>query len=81
MLNLQVRLFCTLLTLECGWPAAGDTLGAAVPSEQNQYIAVSSIIASTQGSVIVFEAFNDYWKAPGPQGVENSFVRPSSFLC
>jgi len=62
------------LTIESGWPASGQTLGAAIPSIENQYIAVQSIIAAMNGSVIVFEAFDDLWKAAGPNGVENSFV-------
>jgi exo-beta-1,3-glucanase (GH17 family) len=62
------------MVIESGWPASGQTLGTAVPSKQNQYIAVNSIIGATNGAVVVFEAFNDYWKAPGANGVENSFV-------
>ena len=60
------------MVIESGWPASGQTLGTAVPSKQ--YIAVISIIGATNGAVVVFEAFNDYWKAPGANGVENSFV-------
>lgn len=62
------------LMIESGWPAEGQTLGSAVPSSRNQYIAVGSIISALNGAVVVFEGFNDYWKAPGPYGVENSFV-------
>jgi exo-beta-1,3-glucanase (GH17 family) len=67
------------LTIESGWPASGQTIGAAVPSESNKYIAVKAIIKATSGNVIVFQAFNDLWKDPGNNGVENSFVYPFYF--
>src|SRR5579862_763164 len=71
-------IFCrSIAYVESGWPSEGQTLGDAVPSESNKYTAVRSIISALGGQVIVFEAFNDYWKAPGPEGVENSFVSSS----
>jgi len=62
------------LTIESGWPASGNVKGSASPSDVNCYIAVKSIIEALEGDVIVFEAFNDYWKNPGSDGVEQSFV-------
>lgn len=59
-----------ILITESGWPTFGDTLGLAVPSEDDQYLAIKSI-ASTMGSqVIMFTTYNDYWKDPGSYNVE-----------
>jgi len=60
--------------VESGWPSAGKVKGDAVPSESNKYSALHSIIEAMGGNVIVFEAFDAYWKSPGSDGVENSFV-------
>jgi len=52
-----------------------------VPSDSNKITAVKSIISWTGGDVVLFEAFNDYWKNPGPYGVEQSFVWSLFDLC
>jgi hypothetical protein len=68
--------FCCHVDIESGWPASGETIGAAVPGEENKYIAINAIIEATGGDCIVFEAFPDLWKPVGPNGVETSFVIP-----
>ncbi|SCV02430.1 LAME_0H00364g1_1 [Lachancea meyersii CBS 8951] len=59
-----------VLITESGWPSQGDTLGKAVPSKENQASAISSIKSSCGSAVILFTAFNDYWKADGAYGCE-----------
>jgi exo-beta-1,3-glucanase (GH17 family) len=52
----------TVIT-ESGWPYAGQTNGAAVPSRENQQIAVESLKNSfPDGGIILFTAFDDKWK-------------------
>jgi exo-beta-1,3-glucanase (GH17 family) len=36
---------------------------------------MESLISALQGDLIIFEAFDDLWKAPGNDDVENYFVR------
>ncbi|CEP64999.1 uncharacterized protein LALA0_S16e00364g [Lachancea lanzarotensis] len=59
-----------VLITESGWPSQGETLGKAVASKQNQVSAINSIKASCGNAVILFTAFNDYWKADGAYGCE-----------
>lgn len=59
-----------VLITESGWPSKGQTYGKAVASKKNQETAVSSIKSSCGDAVILFTAFNDYWKADGSYGVE-----------
>ncbi|CCD23096.1 putative family 17 glucosidase NDAI_0B00620 [Naumovozyma dairenensis CBS 421] len=58
---------------ESGWPSKGETYGVAVPSKANQADAVNSIKKVCGSSTYLFTAFNDYWKADGPYGVEKYF--------
>lgn len=55
---------------ESGWPSQGQTYGKAVPSKENQKIAIESIKKTCGDATILFTAFNDYWKADGAWGVE-----------
>lgn len=55
----------TMIT-ESGWPTAGDTNGMAVPSEQNQRIAIESLRSAFSDNLILFSAFNDAWKQNNP---------------
>ncbi|SCU86381.1 LAFA_0E00386g1_1 [Lachancea sp. 'fantastica'] len=59
-----------VLITESGWPSQGETLGKAVASKQNQVSAIDSIKSSCGNAVILFTAFNDYWKADGAYGCE-----------
>ncbi|KAI2083021.1 Cell surface mannoprotein mp65 [Ophidiomyces ophidiicola] len=64
-----------IIIAESGWPSAGDTNGAAVPSDQNQRIAVQSLRDSFRdrdGELILFSAFDEKWKKdfPGSHNAE-----------
>ncbi|CAK9441651.1 uncharacterized protein LODBEIA_P55190 [Lodderomyces beijingensis] len=71
----QVEAVCSKKAsiIETGYPSQGATLGVNVPSDQNQYAAISSIIEATGGDVTILTTFNDYWKQPGPYGIEQYF--------
>jgi exo-beta-1,3-glucanase (GH17 family) len=47
---------------EAGWPSSGSTNGKAVPSSENQQAAVKDLKAHFTSNLILFTAFNDYWK-------------------
>ena len=51
----------TMIT-ESGWPWQGETNGKAVPSPQNQKDAIASLKAHFSSNLVLFTAFNDYWK-------------------
>jgi exo-beta-1,3-glucanase (GH17 family) len=58
---------------ETGWPSAGDTIGAAVPSDYNAawyFLDITSWSKIERVVVIQFAAFDELWKAKreGPQG-------------
>ncbi|ODQ66802.1 soluble cell wall protein [Nadsonia fulvescens var. elongata DSM 6958] len=59
-----------VMITESGWPSKGDSNNVAVPSDDNQRKAVDSIKKVCGGSTILFTAFNDFWKAPGPFNAE-----------
>ena len=63
-----------VLITESGWPSAGNSNGAAVPSTANQVIAKAGILSSTGNKCVLFSAFNDAWKAPGQYNVEQHWV-------
>lgn len=47
---------------EAGWPSSGSTNGKAVPSSENQKAAVKDLKSAFSSNLILFTAFNDYWK-------------------
>lgn len=54
----------TMIT-ESGWPHAGRSNGAAVPSPENQRVAVESLrksFANRSDDLVLFTAFDDLWK-------------------
>ncbi|KAJ5606416.1 hypothetical protein N7510_009197 [Penicillium lagena] len=54
----------TMIT-ESGWPHAGRANGAAIPSPQNQRVAVASLrrsFAHQPEDLVLFTAFDDLWK-------------------
>lgn len=54
----------TVIT-ESGWPHAGAANGAAIPSPENQRVAVGSLrrsFAHRGDDVVLFTAFDDLWK-------------------
>lgn len=59
-----------ILITESGWPTYGDTIGLAVPSEDDQYLAIKALASVMGSEVIMFTTYNDYWKNPGAYNVE-----------
>lgn len=59
-----------IVVTESGWPWRGRSNGAAVPSRVNQKAAIDSIraaFADQPHNLILFSAFNDYWKRPAAE--------------
>lgn len=71
----QVANLCNKQTVitETGYPHAGIVNGNNVPSPANQKIALKSIMDATGGVVTILTTYDDYWKDPGPFGIEQSF--------
>lgn len=55
-----------IVVTETGWPWQGSANGQAVPSKDNQRVAIASIKSvfgtGETGDLILFSAFNDLWK-------------------
>ncbi|KAJ5206137.1 Glycoside hydrolase superfamily [Penicillium cf. griseofulvum] len=54
----------TMIT-ESGWPHAGDANGGAIPSAENQQVAIASLRRSFEHrreDLVLFTAFDDLWK-------------------
>jgi exo-beta-1,3-glucanase (GH17 family) len=61
---------------ETGWPSRGETVGKAVPSEENQakFLREFSLLASKEGiKYFYFEVFDEPWKASDEGGVGASW--------
>lgn len=59
-----------VLCTESGWPHQGDSNGVAVASTSEAQAAISSIGSTCGDDTILFNAFDDLWKAPGPKNCE-----------
>lgn len=57
---------------ETGYPSQGATNGGNIPSKANQLIAVQSILDHND-QVTILTWTDDYWKHPGPYGIEQYF--------
>lgn len=71
----QVADLCSMRVeiTETGYPHAGIVNGNNVPSPANQKIALETILSATGGDVTILTTFDDFWKDPGPFGIEQSF--------
>lgn len=58
---------------ETGYPSEGNTNGLAVPTKENQAIAIKSIMSALNNKGVMFTVFDDMWKSPGPYNVEQHF--------
>ncbi|KAL6451263.1 SCW11 Probable family 17 glucosidase SCW11 [Candida maltosa Xu316] len=63
----------SVVITETGYPSQGSTLGLNVPTPENQQIAIASIIKETGGDCTILTTYNDFWKDPGPYGIEQYF--------
>ncbi|CBX98004.1 similar to soluble cell wall protein [Plenodomus lingam JN3] len=52
-----------VVVAESGWPHQGDANGAAVPSPDNQRMALDSIRANFDSDMFIFSAFDSEWKS------------------
>lgn len=51
-----------VVVTESGWPSRGEANGLAVPSLENQMLAVKSLAqAFPEGDLILYNSFNDHW--------------------
>ncbi|KAM5475276.1 Cell surface mannoprotein mp65 [Microsporum audouinii] len=58
-----------VIVTETGWPHGGDHNGEAIPSREDQYVAIESMkqaFKGTNGELFLFSAFDDPWKKDGP---------------
>jgi exo-beta-1,3-glucanase (GH17 family) len=61
----RVRTACNkrVVVTESGWPHQGNANGAAVPSPENQRLALESIRSNFDHDMFLFHAFDTPWKA------------------
>ncbi|KAL1800729.1 hypothetical protein ACET3X_001071 [Alternaria dauci] len=52
-----------VIITESGWPRQGNTNGEAIPSPDNQRMALDSIRSCFNGDMFLFSAFDSGWKA------------------
>lgn len=62
-----------VIVTESGWPSAGESIGQAVPSSDNKEVAVKALLGAFTDNIVLFAAYDDTWKQPGPNGCEQSF--------
>ncbi|KAK6197381.1 glycoside hydrolase superfamily [Scheffersomyces amazonensis] len=58
---------------ETGYPSQGATNGLNVPTPENQAIAIQAILSVYGTDITILTTFDDFWKAPGPYGIEQYF--------
>lgn len=57
-----------IVITETGWPSQGDTNGMAIPSSDDQSIAIAAIKSAFQSNpsgVVLFNPYNMHWKVSG----------------
>lgn len=59
-----------VMCVESGWPHSGGNNGVAVASPSDQTSAMNSLSSVCGNDVLAFTGFDDLWKNPGPNGVE-----------
>lgn len=55
----------TTVITESGWPTQGDTNKRAVPSPENQQIAIDSLKKTFPENLVLYSAYNTLWKKDG----------------
>ncbi|GAV55772.1 hypothetical protein ZYGR_0AY01650 [Zygosaccharomyces rouxii] len=71
----NMKIFVT----ETGYPSDGYVIGQEKPTEENQKIAINSILEELNNDVTILSFFDDKWKNPGPYGIEQHFGIESQF--
>ncbi len=56
---------------ETGWPSAGDPIGAAIPSLDNEKTFTAAVLGADlpYAGVYLFEAYDELWKTDEPGGI------------
>lgn len=62
-----------VVVTETGYPSSGNDNGRNHPSEDNQRIAIEALLDVVGSDITILSTYNDYWKAPGDYGIEQSF--------
>ncbi|SCU81966.1 LAFA_0C08240g1_1 [Lachancea sp. 'fantastica'] len=62
-----------VLITETGWPTRGDANGNCQPSQANMETCIASITSTLGSQTLLFTTYNDYWKSPGAQNVEQNW--------
>ncbi|CAR29479.1 ZYRO0G09680p [Zygosaccharomyces rouxii] len=68
-----------IFVTETGYPSNGYIIGQEEPTQENQRIAINSILEEMNNNVTILSFFNDKWKNPGPYGIEQWFGIESQF--
>jgi exo-beta-1,3-glucanase (GH17 family) len=58
---------------ETGFPSQGAPNGGNFPSVENQRTAINDIMIALDGKATFLSTFDDYWKDPGPNNIEQHF--------
>ncbi|KAG7726053.1 hypothetical protein KL948_004788 [Ogataea haglerorum] len=59
--------------VETGYPSQGKQNGGNIPSPENQKTAIKKILEDFGSDVTILTTYNDFWKDPGPYGIEQYF--------
>ncbi|EXJ60223.1 hypothetical protein A1O7_04375 [Cladophialophora yegresii CBS 114405] len=65
-----------IIVTESGWPYRGDVNGQAIPSLENQQVAIASLraaFAGNPGGLFLFQAYDASYKGEGASNVERFF--------
>lgn len=63
----------SVVVTETGYPSSGAQNGGNIPTQANQILAVQNILNEMDTEVTILSCFNDFWKNPGPYGIEQYF--------